>query len=51
MKNKKILIIAIFVIIVIAIIIGINITNKKVGDFLFSTDGTNQTNTIQEKSK
>ena len=40
MKNKKFLIIAILAIIIIAIIIGVNVTNKKVGDFLFSTDGT-----------
>lgn len=40
MKNKRFLIIAILAIIIIAIIIGFNVTNKKVGDFLFSTDGT-----------
>ena len=33
MKNKKLVIIAILAIIIIAIIIGVNVTNKKVGDF------------------
>lgn len=51
MKNKKFLVISLLIIIIIAIISGICIARVKVGDFLFSTDGTVNENVIIQEEK